>query len=83
MPPNARRVFYVNQPSHPVFIETLSRQPDILLDHLTNDSDPATQDQVLSRAHVYQIGATRDELAHTACALRLPRAHAKSNRGLL
>ena len=86
MPPNARRVFYVNQPSHPVFIETLSRQPDILLDHLTNDSDPATQDQVLSRAHVYQIGATRDELAphlhaHSNSLARMPNLIAVSSNG--
>ena len=72
MPPNILRVFYVNQPSHPVFIDILSREPDILLDHLTNDTEPATADDVLGRAHVYQIGATRDELAphlHATAAL--------------
>jgi len=63
MAPNIKRVFYANQPAHPVFIEILSRRSDIQLDQVTNESPDEVAQPVLNQAHVYQIGATRDELA--------------------
>lgn len=63
MTPNTRRVFYVNAVSHPVFLEILARRPDVLVERLTNDSPLREAEAVLARAHAYQIGATRDELA--------------------
>ncbi|MDE2006619.1 MAG: hydroxyacid dehydrogenase [Rhodospirillales bacterium] len=63
MAPNTNRVFYVNAVAHPVFLEILGRRADIHLDRLTNDSTDAEAAPVLEQAHVYQIGATRDELA--------------------
>ena len=62
MAPNTSRVFYVSAPSHPVFLEILGRRPDIHIDHLGDDSGSAEVEPVLSQAHAYQIGATRDEL---------------------
>lgn len=63
MTPNSRRVFYVNAVAHPIFNEIIGRRPDVQLDRLTNDSAHAEAAPVLDRAHAYQIGATRDELA--------------------
>ena len=63
MTPNAKRAFYVNAVAHPVFLEILSRRPDLRVDRLANDSQAATAEPVLAQAHAYQIGATRDELA--------------------
>lgn len=58
-----KRVFSVNALPHPVFVEILRGRPDITLDQLTNDSPYDVAHEVLARAHVYQIGAARDELA--------------------
>ena len=63
MTPNTTRVFYVNAVSHPVFLEILATRPDVHVDRLLNDSPEAAAAPVLSQAHGYQIGATRDELA--------------------
>jgi D-3-phosphoglycerate dehydrogenase / 2-oxoglutarate reductase len=63
MTANTKRVFYVNHLSAPVFAEILGRRPDIQLDQLFNDCPAAVAEPVLSQAHAYQIGATRDELA--------------------
>ncbi|HSU06306.1 MAG TPA: hydroxyacid dehydrogenase [Acetobacteraceae bacterium] len=63
MTTNTRRVFYLNRPAHPVFNEILGGRPDVQLDRLVNDSPDEIAEPVLARAHVYQIGATRDELA--------------------
>ncbi|HJS88189.1 MAG TPA: hydroxyacid dehydrogenase [Acetobacteraceae bacterium] len=63
MTPNTKRVFYVNAVAHPVFLEILARRPDLRVDRLTNDSPAPEAEPVLARAHAYQIGATRDELA--------------------
>ncbi|MGH7043257.1 MAG: hydroxyacid dehydrogenase [Acetobacteraceae bacterium] len=86
MAPNTSRVFYVNAVSHPVFLEILGRRPDVHLDRLNNDSPPADVAPVLSQAHGYQIGATRDELAlpfHGTAALlaRTPNLLAVSSNG--
>jgi D-3-phosphoglycerate dehydrogenase len=63
MPPNTKRVFCVNNPPHPVFDEILARRSDIQLHRLVNDSPDHVAEPILGAAHVYQIGATRDELA--------------------
>ena len=59
----AKHVFYVKYLADPVYAEILARRPDIELEKLENSSDDATVDAVLSRAHVYQITSSRDEVA--------------------
>ena len=59
MAPNAKRVFYVNHLSAPVFGEILAQRPDIQVDKLENDSPDDEAEPVLSQAHAYQIGASR------------------------
>ncbi len=86
MSPNAKHVFYVNAVAHPVFLEIIGRRPDVQLDRLTNDSLLAEAEPVLARAHGYQIGATRDELALTYhgtvdLLARAPRLLAISSNG--
>ncbi len=86
MAANVKRVFYVNQPAHPVFVEILSAVPDIQLEHLTNESAEEAAEPVLALAHVYQIGATRDELAvkyhgTTELLARMPNLLAISSNG--
>lgn len=72
MAANIKRLFYVNNVSAPVYLEIIGKRPDIQVDKLTNESSDAELEPVLSRAHAYQIGATRDELVkplHGAAAL--------------
>ena len=59
MAPNAKRVFYVKYLSGPVFGEILAKRPDIQLDKLENETPDAEAEPVLSQAHAYQIGASR------------------------
>ena len=59
MAPNAKRVFYVKYLSGPVFGEILARRPDIQLDKLENETPDADAEPILSQAHAYQIGASR------------------------
>ena len=63
MAPNTKRVFYVNDLSHQVYLDILATRPDIQVDKLVNDSPDAEADAVISRAHAYQIGSSRQELA--------------------
>lgn len=63
MTPNTKRVFYVNNVAHQIFLDLLAQRPDIQVDRLANDSPEPDAEPVLARAHAYQIGATRDELA--------------------
>ena len=63
MTPNIKRVFYVNHVSAPVFLEILAARPDIQVDKLMNDSPDDESEPVLARAHAYQIGSARQELA--------------------
>ncbi len=77
MAPNIKRVFYVNHVSAPIFLEILARRPDIQVDKLVNDSPEDEAEPVLARAHAFQIGSTRQELArryHATTALleRMP-----------
>jgi D-3-phosphoglycerate dehydrogenase len=58
-----RRVFSVNGPAHPIFIDLLQKRPDVRYDILKNDSPDDTATPVLAGAHAYQTGSARDELA--------------------
>ncbi len=60
---NTKRVFYVKYLAHPIYAELLNARPDLRLDRLENESPEAAFAPVLAAAHVYQIGAARDELA--------------------
>src|SRR4051794_12443472 len=63
MPPNIKRVFYVNNVAAPVFLDILATRRDIQVDRLENDSPDSEADPILARAHIYQIGSSRQELA--------------------
>ena len=63
MAPNTKRVFYVNAVSAQVYIDILAGRPDVQLDKLVNDSPEDEAERVLSQAHAYQIGSSRQELA--------------------
>jgi len=60
---NNKRVFYVKYLSHPIYTEILKARPDVRLDRLENESTDDVAAPILAAAHVYQIGAARDELA--------------------
>jgi D-3-phosphoglycerate dehydrogenase / 2-oxoglutarate reductase len=62
MPPNTKRVFYVNNVAAPVFLEILAKRFDIQVDRLENETPDAEADPILSLAHAYQIGSSRQEL---------------------
>ena len=63
MAPNTKRVFYVNAVSAPVYLEILAKRPDVHVDKLVNESPEDEAERVLSHAHAYQIGSSRQELA--------------------
>ena len=63
MASNTKRVFYVNAVSAQVYLDIMAGRPDIQLDKLVNDSPEAEAERVLPRAHAYQIGSSRQELA--------------------
>ncbi len=63
MAPNTKRVFYVNAVSAQIYLDIMAGRPDIQLDKLVNDSPEAEAERVLSQAHAYQIGSSRQELA--------------------
>src|SRR5260221_11227218 len=60
---NNKRVFYVKYLAHEIYAEILKARPDVRLDRLENESPDEVAAPILSAAHVYQIGAARDELA--------------------
>ncbi|MES1149607.1 MAG: hydroxyacid dehydrogenase [Bradyrhizobium guangdongense] len=60
---NSKRVFYVKYLANPVYIDILKARADVRLDRLENESPEADFAPILEAAHVYQIGAARDELA--------------------
>src|SRR5215469_1679707 len=60
---NTKRVFYVRYLAHPIYTDILTARSDVRLDRLENDSPEDAFAPILSAAHVYQIGAARDELA--------------------
>src|SRR5665213_2636329 len=60
---NNKRVFYVKYLAHPVYVDILKARADVRLDRLENESADEVAAPILAAAHVYQIGAARDELA--------------------
>lgn len=60
---NSKRVFYVKYLASPIYIDILKARPDVRLDRIENESLEDFYAPILSAAHVYQIGAARDELA--------------------
>jgi D-3-phosphoglycerate dehydrogenase / 2-oxoglutarate reductase len=60
---NNKRVFYVKYLAHQIYADMLSARPDVRLDRLENESPEAIFAPVLRKAHAYQVGAARDELA--------------------
>jgi D-3-phosphoglycerate dehydrogenase len=60
---NNKRVFYVKYLAHPIYTEILKARADVRLDRLENESPDDVAAPILAAAHVYQIGAARDELA--------------------
>ena len=62
MPPNTKRLFYVNTVAAPVYLEILAKRPDIHIDKLTNETPDGDAELVLAHAHAYQIGSSRQEL---------------------
>src|SRR3984885_11778307 len=60
---NNKRVFYVKYLPNQIYVDILKARPDVRLDRLENESPDEVSAPILSTAHVYQIGAARDELA--------------------
>jgi D-3-phosphoglycerate dehydrogenase / 2-oxoglutarate reductase len=60
---NNKRVFYVKYLAHEIYADILRARPDVRLDRLENESPEAIAAPILAAAHVYQIGAARDEIA--------------------
>jgi D-3-phosphoglycerate dehydrogenase len=60
---NNKRVFYVKYLAHPIYTEILQARPDVRLDRLENESPDEVAAPIVAAAHVYQIGAARDEIA--------------------
>src|SRR4051795_13214236 len=62
MSANSKRVFYVKYLAHPVYAEIMQARPDIRFDRLENESPDEVSAPIIAGAHVYQIGAARDEI---------------------
>jgi D-3-phosphoglycerate dehydrogenase len=60
---NNKRVFYVKYLAHEIYVDVLRARPDVRLDRLENESSDEVAAPILHAAHVYQIGAARDEIA--------------------
>jgi D-3-phosphoglycerate dehydrogenase / 2-oxoglutarate reductase len=60
---NTKRVFYVKYLAHEIYADILRARPDLRLDRLENESRDEVAAPILAAAHVYQIGAARDEIA--------------------
>ncbi|MCS3760618.1 hydroxyacid dehydrogenase [Bradyrhizobium centrosematis] len=60
---NSKRVFYVKYLANPIYVDILKARPDVRLDRIENESPEDFYAPIMSAAHVYQIGAARDELA--------------------
>ena len=60
---NNKRVFYVKYLAHQIYADILRARADVRLDRLENESTDEVAAPILEAAHVYQIGAARDELA--------------------
>ncbi len=83
---NNKRVFYVKYLSHQIYVDIMKGRPDVRLDRLENETPEGDFAPILSAAHVYQIGAARDELAphfhvHDAFLQRAPNLLIVSSNG--
>lgn len=83
---NLKRVFYVHYLASDEYAAVLGRRPDVSLEKLDNDSPEDVSADVLARAHAYQIGSARDEIAphwHATAELlaRAPRLLVVSTNG--
>src|SRR5882757_1256433 len=84
MAANTKRVFYVKYLPSAVYPTMLAKRPDVQLDKLENDSPDDQVVPVLTQAHVYQIGASRQIIAphfqvNAALLGRTPNLIASSN----
>src|SRR6201992_269467 len=60
---NNKRVFYVKYLAHDIFANILRARADVRLDRLGDERPDDVAAPILAGAHVYQIGAARDEIA--------------------
>src|SRR3984885_15168447 len=86
MAPNTKRVFYVNNVAAQVYLDILARRPDIHVDKLENGSPESKIEPVLSHAHAYQIGSSRQEpvmkrQGYTPLPMRCPNLLVLSTNG--
>jgi D-3-phosphoglycerate dehydrogenase len=86
MAPNTKRVFYVKYLPSAVYPTVLAKRPDVQLDKLENDSPDDQVVPVLTQAHVYQIGASRQIIAphfqvNATLLTRMPNLIAASSNG--
>jgi D-3-phosphoglycerate dehydrogenase / 2-oxoglutarate reductase len=86
MAPNTKRVFYVKYLPGAAYPTVLAKRPDVQLDKLENDSPDEQVVRVLTQAHVYQIGASRQIIAphfqvNAALLARTPNLVAASSNG--
>src|SRR3954447_12566030 len=58
---NNKRVFYVRYLAHQIYADILKTRADVRLNRLENDSPEDVSAPIIAAAHVYQIGAARDE----------------------
>src|ERR1700742_3004928 len=58
---NNKRVFYVKYLAHPIYADILKARADVRLDRLENESPDEVSAPILSAAHVYEIGAARED----------------------
>jgi D-3-phosphoglycerate dehydrogenase / 2-oxoglutarate reductase len=63
MAPNTKRVFYVKYLPSAVYPTVLAKRPDVQLDKLENDSPDEQVGPILTQAHIFQIGASRQIIA--------------------
>jgi D-3-phosphoglycerate dehydrogenase / 2-oxoglutarate reductase len=63
MAANTKRIFCVRKPYHAIFSDIIAQRGDVVLDQVDGDSSYAMAASVLSTAHAYQVGASRDEIA--------------------
>src|SRR3954447_3677968 len=60
---NKKRGVFVKYLAHPIYTELMQARPDVRFDRLENESPDEVAAPIVAAAHVYQIGAARDEIA--------------------
>src|SRR4051794_38902740 len=86
MAPNTKRVFYVKYLPSAVYPTVLAQRPDVQLDKLENDSPDEQVGPILTQAHIFQIGASRQIIAphfqvNASLLARTPNLIAASSNG--